>query len=62
MFLEFVYYNAIRFKVVPSESDTRLETVLPLLEALLEAFCCHVLQCVGCGSLDVVERLEIISS
>jgi hypothetical protein len=29
---------------------------------LLEAFCCHVLQCVGCGSLDVVERLEIISS
>jgi hypothetical protein len=58
----FLDSNLFPFQVGPFRSNSLLEAFLPSLKALLEVFC-EFLQCVvGYGSLDAVNRLEMITS
>jgi hypothetical protein len=60
LFLKYLYFNAIPFKVVPSGSKTFLDADLPSQEALLEFFFCEVLPCAPYNSLYIFYRLEIM--
>ena len=60
--LKMFTYKVTPFKVVSFGSNTLLEAVLPSLEALLEIFFCEVFQSVGYGSLDTVDRFELMTS
>jgi hypothetical protein len=61
--LTFLGSNLFPFQVGPFRSDSLLKAFLPSLKPLLEVFFCEFLQCVvGYGSLDAVNRLEMITS